>query len=198
MTLFFVTVGRAPGRVRCLLLAACLCLLAVLPASGALTAEDPLSLETQVKAAFLYKFGGYVDWPAAAFPRSDTPLSIAVAGADVLAAELAQATTGRTVEGRSVTVRRVKPGDSLAGVHILFIGRAESARLAQWVQSAQPLSVLTVSESDGALAHGSVINFVLSDRRVRFEVALDAAEKSRLKLSSRLLAVAQQVRTGTP
>jgi len=166
------------------------------PAGHARAAEDASALEQQVKAAFLYKFAGYVDWPSAAFARPDTPLTIAVAGADALAAELVQATSGRTVEGRSVVVKRVKPGDSLAGVHILFVGKGENDRLQQWVHAAQPQSVLTVSESDGALAKGSVINFVISERRVRFEVALDSAEKSRLKLSSRLLAVAQQVRTG--
>jgi YfiR/HmsC-like len=146
----------------------------VCAAWGAQAAEEASTLEYQVKAAFLYKFAGYVDWPSTSFARPDTPVTIAV------------------------TVKRVKGGESLAGVHILFVGKAESARLSQWMQSARPHSVLTVTESDGALAHGSVINFVMTDRRVRFEVALDSAEKSKLKLSSRLLAVAQQVHTGTP
>jgi hypothetical protein len=167
-------------------------------AGNARAAEEPSTLEHQVKAAFLYKFAGYVDWPSTSFARPDTPFTIAVAGADAIAAELVQATSGRTVEGRPVTVKRVKAGESLAGVHILFVGKAENARLNQWVQSARPHSVLTVTESDGALAQGSVINFVMADRRVRFEVALDSAEKSKLKLSSRLLAVAQEVHTGTP
>jgi len=120
-----------------------------------------------------------------------------VIGSESMAAELAQAVGGRTVNDRTVTVRRLKAGESLAGIHVLFVGRAESARLDQLAQSAQPRSILTVSESDGALERGSVINFVLTGGRVRFEIALDSAEKSGLKLSSRLLAVAQQV-TGTP
>jgi hypothetical protein len=102
------------------------------------------------------------------------------------------------VNDRPVVVRRLKPGDSLDGVHVLFLGKAETARLAQFTQAAQSRSILLVTESDGALAQGSIINFVMAERRVRFEIALDSAEKSRLKLSSRLLAVAQQVRTGTP
>jgi hypothetical protein len=77
---------------------------------------------------------------------------------------------------------------------VLFIGRAEQGRTRQLTQAAQPMGILTVSESDGALDQGSVVNFVTADRRVRFEISLDAAEKSRLKLSSRLLAVASQVR----
>jgi hypothetical protein len=106
--------------------------------------------------------------------------------------------TGRTVNDRPVAVRRLKPGESLDGIHVLFVGKAENARLAQLAQTAQARSILTVTESEGALAQGIVINFVMVERRVRFEIALDSAEKSRLKLSSRLLAVAQQVRTGTP
>ena len=160
-------------------------------------AEDPESLELRVKAAFLYKFAGYVEWPTKSFAGPETPVTIGVIGSESLATELAQAVTGRTVNDRTVMVKRLKAGDSLAGIHILFIGRAESARLAQLAQSAQPHSILTVTESAGALARGSVINFVLSDGRVRFQIALDSAEKSGLKLSSRLLAVAEQV-TGTP
>jgi hypothetical protein len=159
-------------------------------------AEDARALEHRVKAAFLYQFAGYVEWPPAMFAQADTPVAIGVIGAEPLAAELSQVVTGRTIAGRTVTVRRIKAGESLAGVHILFIGKAESTRLVQLSQTAQPRSILTVTETDGALAQGSIINFVIAERRVRFEVALDTAEKSGLKLSSRLLAVAQDVRGG--
>ena len=170
----------------------------VLAGWNAGAAEDGATLEQRVKAAFLYQFAGYVEWPANSFAQADTPVTIAVMGADPLAAELKQLAAGRTVGGRPVAVKPVKPGEPLAGVHILFIGSAESARLAQVVQSAKPRPVLTVTEADGALSQGSMINFVIVDRRVRFEVALDSAEKNGLRLSSRLLAVAQQVKTGTP
>ena len=178
-------------------------LAAVLIVAGGWTApawaqEDAVQMETRVKAAFLYKFVGYIDWPPAAFARPDTPVTIAVVGADALAAELAQAVTGRTVNDRPVAVRRLKPGEALDGVHVVFVGKAENARLIQLAQSAQQRAILIVTESEGALAQGSIINFVVAERRVRFEIALDSAEKSRLKLSSRLLAVAQQVRMGTP
>lgn len=168
------------------------------PAWTARAAEDAATLEDRVKAAYLYKIAGYVEWPPTSFARSDTPVTIAVVGAEPLAAELAQAVTGRTVNDRAVTVKRLKAGESLAGVHVLFIGKTESGRLNQLAQAARSRSILTVTDSEGALAQGSVINFVVADRRVRFEIALDAAEKSGLKLSSRLLAVAQQVRTGMP
>ena len=168
------------------------------PWRNAHAADDDASLELRVKAAFLYQFAGYVEWPANASPQPGAPITIAVLGADSLATELSQVVTGRTVGGRAVTVRRVKPGESLTGVHILFIGRAENERLSQLAQASQPRAILTVTETDGALTKGSMINFVLVDRRVRFEVALDSAEKGGLRLSSRLLAVAQLVRSGTP
>jgi hypothetical protein len=186
------------GIARGALAIAFIAILASAPARNAHAADDDATLEQRVKAAFLYQFAGYVEWPPNAFAQPGAPITIAVLGADPLAAELSQVVTGRTVGGRTVSVKRVKPGESLAGVHILFVGRSENARLAQLAQASQPRAILTVTESDGALAHGSMINFVLVDRRVRFEVALDSAEKGGLRLSSRLLAVAQQVRSGTP
>jgi YfiR/HmsC-like len=178
--------------------AALLAMLAGSPQRPARAAESDDVLEHRVKAVFLYKFAGYVDWPPASFAGVDTPITIAVIGAEPLAAELTQVVAGRTINNRNLTVRRFKAGESLAGVHILFVGSDESSRMGQFARSAKPHAVLTVSESEGALEQGSMINFVMADRRVRFEVALDSAEKSGLRLSSRLLAVAQQVRTGNP
>jgi len=163
------------------------------PAYGAGESED---LEHSVKAAFLYKFASYVEWPANAFPKADAPIAIAVTGSDVIAAELGRLVAGRTAQGRPIVVKRLAPGDPLAGVHILFVGPGDAERLAQWARDAQAHSTLLVTDSRRALERGSTINFVLVDRRVRFEISLDAAEKSSLKLSSRLLAVAQRVHPG--
>jgi hypothetical protein len=171
-------------------------LCATLLAGWSASAAEDASLEQRVKAAFLYQFASYVEWPAQSFAQPDTPVTIAVMGAEQLAAELNQLSAGRTVGGRKVEVRQVRPGEMLTGIHILFIGSAENARLAQVVQTAKPRAMLIVTEADGALKQGSMINFVIVDRRVRFEVALDSVERSGLKLSSRLLAVAQQVKTG--
>jgi hypothetical protein len=174
--------------------AAALFVVVSLAAGPECAAQGEQPTENQVKAAFLYKFAAYVEWPEAAFARADTPITIGVVGDEALAAELEQVVAGRTVNDRRTTVRRVRAGETLAGVHILFIGNSESARLSQIVQAALQRSVLTVTESEGALAQGSVINFVIADRRVRFEISLQSAERGKLKLSSRLLAVATQVR----
>jgi hypothetical protein len=155
--------------------------------------ESDEMLEYRLKAAFLYKFAGYVQWPDAAFSKPDTPLTIGILGAEAVASELATMIAGRTVNNRTVTVRRLKPGEPLTGVNVLLIGKSEIARLPQLLTQLQSHAVLTVTEFEGALSQGSVINFTLVDRRVRFEISLEAAEKHSLKLSSRLLAVAQQV-----
>jgi hypothetical protein len=182
------------------LVAACSLLVALggMQAARAEAEDGSEALERQVKAAFLYKFAGYVEWPEANLPRPDTPITIGVLGADTLAAELSRLVAGRTVNNRAITAKRLKPGDSLAGINVLFIGKEETARLSQLLPVTRPRAILTVTESEGALAHGSVINFTLVERRVRFEISLDSAEKSGLKLSSRLLTVAQQVYTGNP
>jgi hypothetical protein len=151
--------------------------------------------EVQIKAAFLYKFGDFVQWPPAAFGRADAPFVIGVLAADELAGALEQLVANRSVQGHPVVVRRVRRGEPLGGLHVLFIGQAEAARLAETLAAARGQAVLTVTESENALAAGSMINFVAEDQRVRFDVALPSAERSQLKISSRLLAVARRVIT---
>lgn len=168
------------------------------PAWPALAADGAALTEHRIKAAYLYQFARYVEWPAGSFAEPGTPLSIAVVGDDDLAGELNQLVTGRTVDGRTISVRRLKASDALGDTHVLFIARGASASQLQAAQSARSRSILTVTESVEAFARGSIINFTVSDRRIRFEISLAAAEKSGLKLSSRLLAVAQQVHAGAP
>jgi hypothetical protein len=161
-------------------------------------ADDAAELEHQVKAAFLYKFAGYVDWPADRFQDPASPIVIAVMGDDAIAAELRDLVDGRSVQERPIMVRRIQAGESLADVHILFIGRTESARMERMLAAVHRHSILLVTDFQGAIMRGSAINFIIADRRLRFEVSIPAAEESGLKLSSRLLAVALRIRTGTP
>jgi hypothetical protein len=154
--------------------------------------------ERRVKAAFLYKFLGYTEFPASAFADPAAPVVIGVIGADELAAELARIVAGRTVGARPITVKLLREGDSAAGVHLLFVGANSSARLRTIVKTAQPGPILVVSEAEDGLEQGSVINFRVVDERVRFDVSLEAAEKNSVKLSSRLLTVANHVQKGAP
>ena len=158
--------------------------------------ETEASLERSVKAAFLYKFLNFASWPATSFPEAGSPFVIGVLGSDAMAAEIAKIVIDRPVSGRTIEVRTVKRGESLAGLHVLFVGRAETGQLSSLAEKAQLQSVLLVSESDRGLSLGSAINLVVVEGRIRFDVSLDAAEKSGVRLSSRLLGVARSVRTG--
>ncbi|KQU73367.1 hypothetical protein ASE08_12870 [Rhizobacter sp. Root16D2] len=159
-------------------------------------AQSPASAaEYQIKAAYLYKFLAYIEWPPQAFEREHAPIAIGVLGSEQLAGELAQAVAGREVNGHDVLVRRLHAGDTAAGLHVLFVGRSDSARIAQIAATVKGQPLLIVSESDDAFALGSAINFLVVDDKVRFDVALRPVEQAGLKVSSRLLAVARKVNT---
>ncbi|HET8692204.1 MAG TPA: YfiR family protein [Steroidobacteraceae bacterium] len=166
--------------------------MALAPAATPVRAQSPAVSAQTVKAAFLCKFPGYVDWPAGADP-ADRPLTIGVLGSPAMADELVRLTSDRKVGERPVEVRAVKGGDSLAGLQVLYVGNGTAEELPQSLAPARSLPILVVTDAPGALASGSVINFTVERDRVRFEVSLPAAERSGLKLSSRLLAVAQRV-----
>jgi hypothetical protein len=171
-----------------------LAVVALALATGA-HAQADVQAEYRVKAAFLYKFLAFVEWPPQAFERTDSPLVIGVLGADALADELETIVAGRSVNERRVLARRVRHGDPLAGVHVLFVGRQLSARLPALATASRGQPLLTVSESAEPVP-GSVINFVVLEDRVRFDIAPAQAELARLKISSRLLALARRVLPG--
>lgn len=148
-------------------------------------------LERSVKAAFLYKFLGYLEFPADPGPT----LVVGVLGADEVSAELLRITQGRMVGNRTVTVRKLGEADALAGLHLLFVG-AEAGQPTAALRAAGKSGIVSVTEQDDGLQMGSVINFRVVDERVRFEVSLPAAERSNVRLSSRLLSVAYHVQKG--
>ena len=159
-------------------------------AGAAWSQTEEVADEAHVKAAFLYKFTGYVDWPDSAFDKPDAPFIIGVQGSSPMLGELAQLTAGRKVRERSVVVRKVMAGETSTPLHVLFVAHAET------VPSAAPRPVLVVTEAEGGLPRGSMINFLLIDRHVRFQIALPSVERAGLRMSSRLLAVAQRVFQG--
>jgi hypothetical protein len=151
--------------------------------------------ETRIKAAFLYKFAEYVEWPANAFATAASPLVIGVADADPLALELESAVAGRQVAGRSVQVRRIGSADRMDdSLHVLFAGMAGgAARRAQVLAQAGAYPVLTVTDDGATHPRGSIINFVVVENRVRFDIARDHAERRGLQVGSQLLRVARNV-----
>jgi hypothetical protein len=168
----------------------------LMPPAQAENAASSAALERRVKAAFLYKFLGYAEFPQGAFVDPSSPIVIGVAGADDLASELARIVAGRSVNNRPIVVRVLRDADIGAPVHLLFVGGFDSGRVGRMVRAAAN-ALLVVTECDGGLQQGSAINFRIVDERVRFDVALDAAERNGIKLSSRLLTVANRVQKGT-
>jgi hypothetical protein len=180
-----------PATLRRRLLAAVLLLAAGGAALG--QAVEPAPRDSAVKAAFLYKFGSFVDWPPGAFRGPEDPLVIGVLADDAVAADLEQIVSGRRIEGRPVKVRSFRENDPApARVHVLLVGPMRITKLRELL-AAVAGPVLVVTQQEGALAAGSVINFVPDGARVRFSVSLAAAEARGLHLSARLLAVAQAV-----
>jgi hypothetical protein len=148
--------------------------------------------EASVKAAFLYKFASYIEWPPAAFASADAPFVFAVAGSDEVASELERIAAGKSVQGHPAAVRRVREGEGPAGAHVLFVGRGQG-NLRALVRAAQQPGTLVVTEGERGLELGGAINFVIVDDRVGFEISVDAAERNGLKISSRMLNVARRV-----
>lgn len=158
--------------------------------------DDVSPGEIQIKAAFLYKFTGYVEWPKSSFKDTNSPITIGVVAADEIADELRHMVSGRTMQSRPLTVIEISKESDLSGVHVLFIGRDANARLARLIEAVRQRPILTVTDIPDGLDRGGMINFVIAKRRVQFEIAVDAAEKAGLVLSSRLLSVALRVKKG--
>jgi hypothetical protein len=148
-----------------------------------------------VKAAFLYRFTGYVDWPAAA--SGDEGFTIAVLGSPWVGQALQQLLSGRTIKDRAARVQQIDSIGDLRNAQVLYIGKAFNGDLSATLARVAGRPLLIVTDDPNGLDAGGVINFVVANRRVRFEVSLPAAEQAGLKISSELLGVAARVR-GAP
>jgi hypothetical protein len=182
--------GRNGIVMRALLVAAVGTLLAPLALP-----QEAAFLEDEVKAAFLYHFGTYVEWPESA--RRSESLTIAVLGAPTIVAQLRAFLPGRTIQERPVVVRTVSNVTEIADAQVLFIGAENNGRLRQLIDRVEQRPVLIVTDADDGLEQGAMVNFKVVDERLRFEISLAAAQKAGLMLSSRLLATALRVESET-
>ena len=153
---------------------------------------SPLSND-QVKAAFLYNFARFVEWPPEAFAGPKDAINIGVVGNDAFAALLTHAVEGKVVQGRLLLIRKWRPNQSPQCCNILFISSSLDGSLKEILQKIKGESVLTVGETDGFAQQGGMINFILTDNKVRFEINRKNAETAGLKISSKLLALAKTV-----
>jgi uncharacterized protein DUF4154 len=156
-------------------------------------AQSPSAGEYQVKAAFLFNFAKFVEWPSSSFSNPSAPLRICVFGRDPFGDELLNITKDKTVNGRRLEVDQGIDLQVARTCHILFIAASETARLKQIFESLRGADALTVGDTKGFADQGGMINFVLENSRVQFEVNRKVAEQGGLKISSKLLSVAKLV-----
>lgn len=163
----------------------------------ALAAEGD-ALEYAIKATYLYKFAAYVEWPASAFAAPDSPLALCVAGDDPFGATLDSAVRDQRIAGRAVVVRRLKSVGRDTDCQVLFAGGADPQR-AQFLAAVRGSAVLTVTDRRESGGTAGIIDFVMRDNRVRFDIDEAAATRSGLAISSKLLKLALNLKPpGSP
>lgn len=150
--------------------------------------------EYEVKAAYLYNFGRFVEWPPSAASGQGNGFTICVLGRDPFGAALDTTLAREKIDGKSVVARRVSKVGEAATCRILFVSSSEDKQLKEINAAASKMGVLTVSDLPEFLEQGGMVQFVVVDGRVRFEVNLTATQQAGLNLSSELLKVAAAVR----
>jgi hypothetical protein len=168
-----------------------LCTILSAPRSG--VAEPRLALEYQDKAAFLYNFAKFVDWPSDSLTPSADALILGVVGEDPFGMILEQTFAGKTVHDKKLIVRRFQRIQDVGECHILFISSSENSHLDDILKTLAGGSVLTVGDMDQFAGRGGIIGFRKDDNKVRFEINADAADRAGLKISAQLMKLAVNV-----
>ncbi len=155
------------------------------------------SSEYDVKAAFLFHFAQFVEWPPETFKDASTPLTYCTIGEDPFHGALEQSLSGKTIEARPLRVAHFKQPQEIQGCQVLFVGAGETKRLGAALAGVSGNGVLLVGETEHFVEEGGIIGFCLEQNKIRFEINLEAAERAKLKISAKLLALAKTV-IGSP
>jgi len=153
-------------------------------------AQNPPPTEYQIKAAFLYNFAKFVKWPPQTFAQPESPIVIGVLGKNVFGGDLERTIRNKTFNNHPFQFKEFHSVTEVTHCQILFISTSEQERLPQIFKDLQGTSVLTVSETDHFIEAGGMINFVIEDKKIRFQINDEAAEKAGLTISSKLLSLA--------
>lgn len=168
---------------RVLILALFLILLPATPSA----AGTKLTHEYDLKAAFMFHFAQFVEWPPEALPDRNTPLTIGILGEDPFGKTLDEIVANEAVRGHKLLVRRFQNVNQIDSCHILFISPSEARRLDAILSQLNRRSVLTVGETKDFAQRSGIIGFVITQKRLRLAVNLAAARAARLTISSKLL-----------
>jgi len=161
----------------------------LLPAAVA----QPIAREYQVKAVFLFNFTQFVEWPAAAFPAPNAPLIIGIMGDDPIGPFLEEAIRDEKAGDHPLELRRFQRGEPV-DCHVFYLNRSETNRLGPMLDGLGGKPVLTVSDADFAARRGAMIRFLNENNRIRLRINLEAARRSNLTISSKLLRSAEIVK----
>lgn len=162
---------------------------------GSLSASGQASMsEYQLKALFLLNFVKYVDWPEDVASGTTAPIVIGVLGQDKFNDSLTQVVEGKTINGHTIIIKHFSADDDLSRCAILFISSSEDPRLSEILEKTNTLPILTVGEDESFWEKGGIINFTLEEDKIHIEVNLNAAQKVKLQISSKLLSVAATVK----
>jgi hypothetical protein len=180
------------GRLRVSLVFSLLLVNSIIPRIAA--GQKDSAGEYELKAAMLYNLTLFVEWPPSAYPDPQAPILLCILGRDPFGSSLTSTVSQKTAKGRSVLIRHLQNDNEIRGCHVLYISSSERKTAAQIFSTLNGSSVLTVGEMTQFAAHGGMIQFSLEDQRVRFDINLDAASRAGLKISSKLLVLAQIVK----
>jgi uncharacterized protein DUF4154 len=170
-------------------------LLVGLTAGRPLAANNaPRSPEYLIKAAYLYNFAMFVDWPSRAFPSPDSPIVVGIVGRDPFGWALDQTVENKRISKRRITIERLQPHEDLTRCQILFIDQSEGARVAELAQRLHDRPILIVDDAVDGGRRGGTIDFIVDDNRVGFAINRDAARRAGLTISSKMLGLARAVR----
>lgn len=180
---------------------AAIAILPLLLAAVALNAQNTSgSAEYLIKAGYIYNFANLVQWPASSFSQPESPIVIVILGEDHFGSTLDRALDGKKVNSRSFVIKRARSLSELQRTlgpqkecQILYVSSSEMPHLGEAIQMLKGVPVLTIGETPGFARNGGIINLVLEDNKVRFEVNVQAAKDADLNISSRLLALARIV-----
>jgi len=165
-------------------------LIVMLTLAPSLYADEP-PREYKVKAAFVYNFAEFIDWPEVAFADADAPFAIAVIGTDPFNGILEQVIAGKKIAGRQVVIKHFASTDDISSCQILFIPATEDDHLEQIIQRVQDRPILTIGETERFPWVGGCFRFYKEDNKIRFEINQDAAARANLRISSKLLNLAR-------
>lgn len=167
-----------------------------LAVSGFPASTGAATPEYAVKAAYLFKFAPFVDWPASAFASPSGPFEFCILGRDPFGSILGQAISGQHVGEHPAVVRRLTRVDASSGCHILYLGSSPSQTASDALRVVRGAPILTVADDNREA--GAIIKFVIKDNRVRFDIDAAAAAVNHVAISSKLLGLATSVTAGTP